>query len=871
MNKLKIFAVLGLFMASLAFAGSASAYYPTMNLTTSGSSTTIFISGAQPYTSVVVNYTPSGSNLSSSVNGTTDGGGSFTTMISSVNSSSIVATVGGLQVYSAGSGYVGGCTYNCGTPYGLSLSQSNVYVSVGQSTTVTAYNQYGNLYVSSNSNPTAATANVSGNSVVIYGQNSGSTTLQICANSNGACGTVYVTVSGGTCYSGYCGGSGSLVLNQTSLSLTVGQNSYVTASNGNGSLYISNNTNSSVVSTTVSGNQINFYGLSAGSSTVTICGNSIYGGGNNCASVYVTVSGVLGANTNLWFSPANPNLYLGQSLAVSINSSVTNSYSGVSPYLNNYYYISSNSNSGVVSANISGSVLNLYANQTGSSNLSICHISLGFCSTLYVTVGGGSGSGNLSLSQTNVSLSFGQSTTVTASNSFSSSVYVSQNTNPSVVSTTVSGNIVYINAQGSGSSNISICATGSGGACGNVYVTVTGGGSNGLSFSPSNPTLYGGQSLAVAIYNSLASYGLFVSSNSNSNVVSASISGSTLTLYANNPGTSNIVVCSNGSVQCGTLFVTVSGSGSTGSSIFFTPSSLSLTIGQSNNVTISGPYSYNYYISTNSSPNVASAVIQNNILTVTGTNSGYTTFSICQNGVSQCGSLGVTVNSGGYGGYGSLSLSQTSAGITVGQTTYITAYNYGGSIYISNNSNPGVVSPTVSGNQINLRGLAAGSATVTVCGNSNAQCAPIYVTVTGTNVSYPGGGVLGSSAYNNGQLISEYGTVYIVYRNTKTGFISASVFRALGFNFSNVLEVGNSGVSDSGYTVRTANASHPWGSWIKSGKTIYFVHESGLIPVPDWNTFLSNGGQSNMVVPANHYDFTLPILSPMSYSDYRLQ
>ena len=129
-----------------------------------------------------------------------------------------------------------------------------------------------------------------------------------------------------------------------------------------------------------------------------------------------------------------------------------------------------------------------------------------------------------------------------------------------------------------------------------------------------------------------------------------------------------------------------------------------------------------------------------------------------------------------------------------------------------------------------------------------------------------------ASTYANGQLISEGSTVYIVYKNTKTAFSSASAFLGLGFSFNNVLAVGNSGLAESGYTVTKANASHPWGTWIKnSGNTVYFVGDLGLIPVPNWNTFLNNGGQAGFIVPANSYDFSLPILSPMTLNDPRLQ
>ena len=192
----------------------------------------------------------------------------------------------------------------------------------------------------------------------------------------------------------------------------------------------------------------------------------------------------------------------------------------------------------------------------------------------------------------------------------------------------------------------------------------------------------------------------------------------------------------------------------------------------------------------------------------------------------------------------------------------------------------------MSGSTVNIYGVGGGSTTIAVCQTSPLSCSNLYVTVsggyyygydgTGGGLQYPGSGssgsgVLGAVTYPNGSLISENGTIYITYKNTKTGFASAWAFLGLGFKFSNVLAVDNSGLVDSGYTVTTRYVRHPWGSWVKSGNTIYFVHETGLIPVPDWSTFLQNGGQAAQIVPANLYDFKLPILSALAAGDSRLQ
>ena len=591
--------------------------------------------------------------------------------------------------------------------------------------------------------------------------------------------------SGGTGGCGYYGCSvGGLTINPSSLNLSVGQSASANISIGSyiysGSYYIASNSNSNVASASISGSAINVYGLASGNTTISVCST-----GSTCSYLYVTVSGGSYYGGNIYFSPSSLTLTAGQNSNVSIyNNNYNNNYN---------YYISSNSNPSVASAYVSGSSLYVSGLVSGSTNISVCQSSYFNCATLYVTVSGSS-YGSLSLSQTSVSMTVGQSLTVTAYNA--PAVYISSNSSPSVVTSSLDVNKVNLYANSVGSSTIYVCAISSSTQCGYIYVTVTGsvlGSNTNLWFSPANPNLYVGQSLVVSINSSAyaTSYpyhtnAYYIASNSNSNVASASISGTVLNLYAYQNGSTNISVCHSSLSFCSTLYVTVGGGSSYGGNLSLSQTNVAIGINQNVNVTVYG--SGSYYISSNSNSNVATASVSGNTLNIYGRQNGATTISICQ--------------SGGY-----------------------------------------------------------------------SACVSVYVTVsgysTGGGLQYPG--VLGASTYANGQLISENGTVYIVYKNTKTGFVSASVFTGLGFKFANVSNVGASGLVDSGYTIRSAYASHPWGTWVKSGSTVYMVHEQGLIPVPDWNTFLNNGGQSYFIVSANSYDLALPRLSPMTYGDVRLQ
>lgn len=623
--------------------------------------------------------------------------------------------------------------------------------------------------------------------------------------------------------------------------------------------------------------QVQMYVTVGGMQSTTIS-VSPYGGSGGCTYNCGTPYGISLSQSSL-------NLTQGQSSSVSI-------YNGSGYY--GSYYIASNSNSYVASASVSGNTINVNALSAGTSTISICqNSSSGNCASLYITVTGGSGcsyygcSGSLSLSQSSLNLNAGQSSTVNIyiSTGYAGSYYISSNSNPSFATASISGSTIYVNALNSGSSTINICQSGSS-ACVNLYVTVSGNGCNyscsgGLSLSQTNVTLNYGQSTTVTAYNYNSGY-LYVSSNSNSGVVSASVSGSTVNLYGNGNGIATVVVCSNSTSQCASIYVTVNGSGSTTGNVWFSPSNPVLTFGQSLAVSINSsvtaqayPYYTNaYYISSNSDSNAVSASVSGTALNLYALRIGSSSIVVCHSSLSVCGTLYVTV-SGNNSGSG-LSLSQYNVSANVGQTLPVTIYGGGGSYYISSNTNSNVATASVNGNTINIYGNQSGSTTFAICQSGYSGCVNLYVTVSGYSyggggLQYPGGNVLGASIYPNGQLISENGTVYIVYKNTKTGFSSASVFTTLGFNFNNVLQVGYSNLVNSGYTVSNSYSSHPWGSWIKSGNTVYFVHESGLVPVPDWNTFLNNGGQANFIVPANSADFRLPILTPMVNSDSRLR
>ncbi len=80
---------------------------------------------------------------------------------------------------------------------------------------------------------------------------------------------------------------------------------------------------------------------------------------------------------------------------------------------------------------------------------------------------------------------------------------------------------------------------------------------NSISFSQNNISLNAGQGMTITIYGASSFY---VSSNSNSNIVSSTLSGNALNLYGQNSGSATLTICSsNGNSSCGTLYVNVNG------------------------------------------------------------------------------------------------------------------------------------------------------------------------------------------------------------------------------------------------------------------------------------------------------------------------
>lgn len=393
---------------------------------------------------------------------------------------------------------------------------------------------------------------------------------------------------------------------------------------------------------------------------------------------------------------------------------------------------------------------------------------------------------SLSLSQTNLQLTIGQNFTITAS----TQVYVAYNSNSSVLGASTNNTQVNLTANTNGVSQLTLCGANAG--CTTVNVTVGTGGSsqNQITFSQNTVTLQNGQSTAVTIYGGpINSY--YVSSNSNSNAVSTSINGSTLTLYSNNySGSSTITICASGYPNnCGTLPVTTNANYG---SLSVSQNTLTVPRYQSRTVTIYGG-SGNYFISNGSANTYNSTnAINGATLTITGnTDYGSSTIIVCDaSNTSNCTSISATFSSGTTASVNGLSFSIP---LFRGQSLQVAITNpTGSSYYISSNSNSGIVSASVSGSSVRVNGLANGSSDIIVCQSTTSVCGKISVSVGAatsltTFPSIPGSSVRQSGltsilTWDLNQEVFDYDG-YIIYRSessrergSEIGRVSKNIF-----------------------------------------------------------------------------------------------
>ncbi len=160
---------------------------------------------------------------------------------------------------------------------------------------------------------------------------------------------------------------------------------------------------------------------------------------------------------------------------------------------------------------------------------------------------------SLSLSQTSLNLTKGQSTSVTSPDN--SNISVTSNSNSSIVSSNVIGNTIYLTAMNYGTASLIVCSNDNANLCGTISITVTSDAASSVTFSQKNIILNVGDSQSITAYGS-GSGTYYVSANSNTASVTASISGNTVNLYGLLFGSSTVTICQNNG-GCGVMYVSI--------------------------------------------------------------------------------------------------------------------------------------------------------------------------------------------------------------------------------------------------------------------------------------------------------------------------
>lgn len=402
-------------------------------------------------------------------------------------------------------------------------------------------------------------------------------------------------------------------------------------------------------------------------------------------------------------------------------------------------------------------------------------------------------SGSLPLSRNSVTVRPNENTTISAS--VSSSLSVSENTNPTVAGAYINGNQIIISGVNVGTTNIKVCATGIG--CSTIIVTVQNSINSSdtvsINLSESSGVLSVGQGKSVSISGS-GNY--YMSSNSNPAVASASVSGSTLLVNSILPGTTQISVCTTGvnSSSCARFDVTVTGTAPSNTTtqvdndsiIKFSPSSVNMTIGSRQSVQIIGSAPFSVY--SNSDTHALTANVSDSMLDLTALAYGGVTVKVCQL-MGGCGSLYVYVAPSASTPSSPTTVTASATQVpqilsfSVNSTDTNTFLSAGATVMVTFSTNSAVNDPkiVIGRNMIGATGSGSGpfTARYTLTSSDSTTALPIELQFTGTGgrqgsftltMQNPLGTSAGSSAST-----AAVGDAGVFSRNLSSGSIGADV------------------------------------------------------------------------------------------------
>ncbi len=177
-----------------------------------------------------------------------------------------------------------------------------------------------------------------------------------------------------------------------------------------------------------------------------------------------------------------------------------------------------------------------------------------------------------------------------------------------------------------------------------------------------------------------------------------------------------------------------------GMAITFNQASPNLTLGQNGTITISGGGGGTYYVASNSNPNFTSASISGNTLTLSGSQQGQSSVTVCST-AGPCAVVTPTFSMNGSNTGSNTSVTGSVGSPTLSQSILNVNQGGQGSLILSGGTGPYTVSiPTGSGVSTTLvgntlyvnGGNTMGSSTIQVCSANNGGCTPLMVNIGAT-------------------------------------------------------------------------------------------------------------------------------------------
>jgi peptidoglycan hydrolase-like protein with peptidoglycan-binding domain len=233
-------------------------------------------------------------------------------------------------------------------------------VAEGKTVVVPAYDVgRGSLTLDRIADPSIAKVTAAGSQVSVTGKAAGTTSATICLSGSSRCRLLSITVTGGAAALTFSDPHPAVFEGAAATVVILG------ATAGNGSYYLTGNSNPRAAQASVSYNAITITGFREGATELTLCKGS-----NACATLPVTVVGEDGDDP----------VVVPDSLTVAVGATAKASVAGKGGYS-----ISGTNRSNVASAGVSGSVVTVKGLAVGTRNVSVCDAE-DRCGDLSITV-----------------------------------------------------------------------------------------------------------------------------------------------------------------------------------------------------------------------------------------------------------------------------------------------------------------------------------------------------------------------------------------------------------------------------------------------------------------------------------------------------